>query len=261
MPTPFLGTVPATNRPQRQDDTMTTTFSPAPVSSQHASPAAPRFDMYEGIHKGLRLFMADTLARVGRVDVFDAAELSATIAQLDGLLNFCASHVKHENEFVHAALQARTPGACSRTADDHEEHLESIEILRMEAAQLMAAGEGERMALALRLYRHLALFVAENLQHMHVEETANNASLWACYTDAELVAIHDRLLASIAPDDMMTSVRWIVPGLSPVQRAGMLGEMKAGMPAPAFAGVLALVKPHLDAAGWTKLSASLALAA
>ena len=33
----------------------------------------------------------------------------------------------------------------------------------------------------------LALFIADNFQHMHVEETAHNAVLWARYTDAELM--------------------------------------------------------------------------
>jgi len=61
------------------------------------------------------------------------------------------------------------------------------------------ARDEHRAALAQRLYRHLALFIGENLQHMQVEETENNAALWALYSDDELAAIHDRLLASVPP--------------------------------------------------------------
>ena len=78
------------------------------------------------------------------------------------------------------------------------------------------------MRAALRLYRHLALFVAENFQHMHIEETVNNAALWACYSDAELLEIHGRLLASMPPQEHLLVARWMVPALSPVERAGML---------------------------------------
>ncbi len=224
-----------------------------------ATTTAPRFDMYQPIHKGLRHFMCDTLSRVGRVDVFDVEQLARTMAQLEALLGLCAKHLAHEDVFLHTAIEARVPGGAGRTVDDHAEHLHSIDALRGEARALLAAPDGERMSLALRLYRHLALFVAENLQHMHIEETANNALLWAHYSDAELVEIRDRLLATIAPADHMEVLRWMIPALSPVQRAGLLGEMKAHAPAPVFDAVIELVRPHLDIRDWTQLASAIGL--
>lgn len=219
---------------------------------------AQRFDIYQPIHKGLRDFMGDTLSRVGRVDVTDAEDLADALSQVEALLDFCAKHVQHENDFIHTAIRARQPGAASRTADDHVEHLQSIDTLHKETRAVYDADDEQRHALALRLYRHLALFVAENLQHMHIEETANNAALWAHYTDEELVAIHDRLLASIAPAEMMLGLRWMVPALTPQQRAGMFGEMKAGAPAEVFNAVVDTVRPHLAARDWSKLASALA---
>jgi hypothetical protein len=227
------------------------------VTPQKATAAAQRYDMYEPIHKGLRSFMCDTLTRVGRVDVLDIEDLARTLAQLEALLNFCAKHLAHENEFLHSAIAARVPGGAGRTVDDHVEHLHSIEALRLEARALLAATDGERMQLGLRLYRHLALFVAENLQHMQIEETANNALLWAHYTDAELIDIHDRLLDTIAPADKMEVMRWMVPALSPVQRAGLLADMKANAPAPVFDAVIDMVRSHIDIRDWAKLTRAL----
>jgi hypothetical protein len=235
-------------------DTHTATPTATSTSTATATPSAPRYDMYEGIHKGLRNFMTDTLSRVGRVDVFDADDLARTLTQLEALLNLCTAHVKHENEFLHTAIQARQPAAASRTSADHVEHLHSIEALRAESRGLMAAADAERMPRALRLYRHLALFVAENLQHMHIEETANNAALWAHYTDAELMEIHHRLLASISPEENLDVIRWIVPALMPVQRAGMLGGLKNAAPTEFFNAVIDTVRPHLDIRDWTKLA-------
>lgn len=217
------------------------------------APATPRFDIYEPIHKGLRHFMGDTLCRVGRVDVSDPEDLAATLGQLDALLTFCANHVQHENEFVHTAIRARQPGAASRTTDDHAEHLHSIEALRAESRAVLAATDAQRHTLALRLYRHLALFVAENLQHMHIEETANNAALWAHYTDAEIIEIHDRLLATIAPADTMETMRWMLPALTPQQRALVLGDIQAHAPAEVLDAVVGVVRPHLAMRDWSKL--------
>ena len=57
------------------------------------------------------------------------------------------------------------------------------------------------------LYRQLTLFMAHNFEHMNEEETAHNAVLWAHYTDAELVGIHDALVASIPPHEMLQFAR------------------------------------------------------
>lgn len=226
----------------------------ATVSSAPAASAPERHNLYRDIHKALRSFMCDTLVRVGRVDVFDADEFAATLAQLDALLSLCESHIQHENDFLHSAIEARLPAGSSRTASDHEDHFESIAMLRAEAAALAAAAPAERGMRALRLYRHLALFVAENFEHMQIEETVNAATLWAHYDDAELFAIHDRILASIGPQEHLLVARWLVPALSPAERAAMFGAMKTQMPPEALLGVLMHVRPHLDASGWTKLA-------
>jgi len=235
---------------------MQPTLTPRPATPN----TAPRMDLYVAIHKALRGFMTETLARVGRIDVLDDDEMARTLGQLDDLLTFCEGHVKHENEFIHAAIEARQPAGSARTADDHEDHLETLAVLRNQAFALKAAVPATRTTLALRLYRHLALFVAENLHHMHLEETANNATLWALYTDEELHAIHDRLLATITPAEQMLVARWMIPALSPSERAGLMSGMRAGMPFEAFAAVLEVVRPHIDAPGWAKLMRALGLA-
>lgn len=219
-----------------------------------------RVDLYAPIHKALRGFMTDTLGRVGWLDVTDADEMAATLAQLEVLLDLCANHVKHENEFVHTAIEARQPAGSQRIAEEHVEHLESIAALRDEARALQSTPVALRAPLALRLYRHVALFVAENFQHMHREETVHNAALWANYTDAEMLDLHHRLVASISPQENLLVARWMIPMVNPAERAAILGDMKAGMPPEAFLGVLDFLRPHLDATAWAKLTTTIGVA-
>ena len=230
--------------------------SQRPATAATPSPSTrPRVDLYAGIHKALRSFMADTLVRIGRLDVDDRADLEAGLAQLGELLEVCTGHVEHENRFVHAAIEARAPQRSAQIAAEHEEHLGSIAALREEAAALASAPATSAPLLALRLYRHLALFVAENLQHMHVEETQHNAALWEHYSDSELLALHDRLTASLAPGEAWWAARWMVPASTPAERALIMGGMKAAMPPEALLSIAAMLRPHLDAAGWNKLAA------
>jgi len=223
--------------------------------------ATTRHDCYVEIHKGLRSFMMDTLTRVGRLDVVDAQELGATLGQLDALLGFCAAHVGHENDFVHPALEARAPGTSQRVGDDHVEHLASIAELQQEVQALREAEPVRRAGLAMRLYRQLALFVAENFQHMHHEETVHNAALWAHYSDAELLNMHARLRASLTPQDMLQAIRWMVPAMNPLERAEMFNGMKSQMPPEPFLHIVGQIRPHLDSSGWAKLARDIGVAA
>jgi hypothetical protein len=242
---------------REQGADMTTATAIADRSAAAASPAAasmPRADLYAGIHKALRAFMSETLVRIGRIDVDDAADRDEALAQLAGLLDACESHVRHENDFVHTAIEARQPAAVARVAEEHVEHLESIAALRAEALALQAAPAAKAAAAAHRLYRHLALFVAENFQHMNVEETTHNALLWQHYSDAELHAVHERLLDSLTPQEKVSVARWMLPASTPAERFGMVQGMKAEMPPEALLGLMTMLRPHLDARGWDKLA-------
>jgi hypothetical protein len=239
---------------------METTLAASPARTPSPRPAAPRLDLYAGIHKGMRAFMADTLVRLGRIDVADAADRDQALAQLEQLLGFCAAHLREENDFVHTAIEARQPAGSSRIAEEHVEHLESIAALREEAAALRRAPDHAAPAMALRLYRQLALFVAENLLHMHVEETAHNALLWQHYSDADLAELHRRLLASIGPADKELGARWMLPASTPAERATMIAGMKTEVGPEALLGLMSMLRPHLDAAGWAKLAAAAGIA-
>ncbi|VTU32355.1 hypothetical protein H6CHR_03782 [Variovorax sp. PBL-H6] len=226
---------------------------------QVAQAAAPRVDLYAGIHKALRALMADTLLALGRADDEDTLELAQATQRVLQLLDFCRSHLRHENEFVHRAMEARAPGSSSQIAHEHAEHEQEIAALAEHATALLNCDATARAAGTLALYRALALFIAHNFEHMHVEETAHNAVLWARYTDAELVEIHNALVASIPPEEMMFTLRWLVPYMNPAERAAMMADMRAHAPAPAFAAAIDVVRPHLGEREWTRLAASLGL--
>lgn len=211
------------------------------------------------IHKALRLFMSDTLQRLGAVDVDDEASLQPACAQVRSLLGLMRSHVHHENDFVHTAIEARRPGGARRTSDDHVHHLQALTDLDDEAFALQHALPADRAALALRLYRHLAVFVGENLEHMAVEESENNAALWELYRDDELMALHDQLLASVGPEEMALIIRWMAPALTPRELAELFTGMKAQAPAPAFAAMFDVACAQLPESRRAQLARALGL--
>jgi hypothetical protein len=239
-----------------------TATSPIPHAGKHgrvshvATPA--RFNIYANPHKGLRLAFGEVLTAAGRVDPEDEQDVAGLVGLVRALLRFCRSHLEKEEAFVHPAIEARRAGASAATHDDHRDHLAAFEQLESEVHALETAGREHRDAAATQLYRHLALFVADNLVHMHVEETDNNAALWAAYDDAELHALEQRLVASIPPDMLQLGLRWMMPAMNPAERAGLLRGIRERAPAPAFAGMLAAVQASLTEAERQKLARALA---
>lgn len=217
------------------------------ATARPATPAARRFDLYTGIHKAIRAGCAETLVRLGAMDADDDEQVQATLGALVAFLGQLRSHVRHENRFVHPAMEARRPGSASQVAGEHEEHLASIEALEREAAAVAGAPAAQRREAALRLYRHFALFVAENHQHMHHEETVHNAVLWEAYSDEELLAIEMAIIGSQTPQAMADWLHWFAPALATAELAPMLAGARGGMPAGAFEGLMASMAPRQTA--------------
>lgn len=219
--------------------------------------SSPRHDLYAGIHKALRLGMSRTLCQLGSTDALAPEALRTALAQLQRLLGLCALHLKHEETHVHPLLQRIAGGACASVAADHQHHREAIAELGEAAAQIPGLPAADRVAALNALYRAVAVFVGENFVHMETEEREHNAMLWAQCSDAELEAVHQRIVQAIEPAVMMDIMEWFLPAQTPAERAAMLAEMRAAMPAPAFAAVLDIARASLDAASLAQLLRSL----
>ena len=216
-----------------------------------------RFDIYNLIHKALRVAYGNTLAKLGSVDVDEPASLDAALAQAHSLFDLLQSHYGHEDRFVHPALEHAQPGATLRIEAEHREHLASLDAMR-ELVEVVRASRGATRAGALaRLYHALARYMAADLEHMAFEDSEFNAILWRHYSDAEILAIDRELVATVEPAVMAVALPWMVVALNPGERAAFLGGARQGMPADVFAGVLTIARQTLPSREWQKLAATL----
>jgi hypothetical protein len=217
-----------------------------------------RHNPYAPIHKALRLAMVETVSAVGRLDAADAREVSDAIVRVRELLRFCRMHLDAEESFVHPAIEARRPGVSARIATEHVAHLTSITSLEHALERLARAPADVRAAAAFALYAELAHFVGENFVHMHEEETVHAQALWDAYTDQELMTLEDRIRAHHTPEETAFTLRWMLPTMTPAERAQLLTGLRQAAPAPVFERVVALAKAHVDACAFDKLALALA---
>jgi hypothetical protein len=189
-----------------------------------------RVDLYTAIHKALRCALCECLVRVGQLDVASIDATVSTLLELQSILDLSVLHLRRENELVHAALEARLPAASRYISQEHAEHRLIIETLREQAGQLMRVPLDERPARAVGLYRQLALFLAEQFQHMHVEETRISQVLWEHYNDDELRQIERHITAGVSPAEGLTISRWMAQALSPSDRVASVDALSSTLP-------------------------------
>ena len=65
------------------------------------------------------------------------------------------------------------------------------------------------------------------------------------------------ILASIAPPEMMSVLRWMVPSITASARGAMFTGMRAQMPPPVFAGIFEAATGALDVRNIAKLDRAL----
>lgn len=234
------------------DGTLAHLSQPLLTRAMPTEPPVARPDLYAAAHKGLRLFMADTLVRLGRLDASAQAEVQRTLAQLAQVLQLYAEHTRLENDHLHTALEARRPGISARIGTEHLEHAEALTELQAEAAALPAHPPA---AALLRLYRRFSRFVAMGLEHMAAEESRHNAALWELLDDDELLALQQRLQAALAPERLALLLRWMLPALTPQESEALVARLDADT----RERLLETMRPHLDQPAWARLHRALGL--
>lgn len=223
---------------------------------------AGRYDFYGPIHKGLRFGTCGLLLRLGSQDFTDEADTATLLGELRGHLALAAAHLRHEDEQLHTALEARMPGAARALDAQHREHEVRFAQLARIIAALEEAPAAARMARGQALYLALSAFLAEDLHHMYEEEAVTAPQLWRLFSDAELQAIEMAIIAGLTPAENIGYMRLMLPAMTPQQRAGLLSGMKAGAPAEAFDAVIELAaKPCLPAHDFRRLATDIGLAA
>ena len=207
------------------------------MSFLRAKPVATH-DFYGPVHKGLRLAQAQLLMRLGACSGEDAGELGRLLSDLVGLLSLAEHHLENEDRWIHAALEARAPGAADRLAQGHEHHRQSFEELEAMVGRVETAGAAARPGLLKQLYLRFSLFVAEDLVHMAEEEQLVLPVLQSLFSNAELQDIEDRIVGGLSPADMVAFGRFLIPAATRPDRIALLTAIRANAPAEAFSAIL-----------------------
>lgn len=225
-------------------------------------PVPGRHNLYDAIHRGLRLGHARLMASLGATDFADPAETDAALADLRAFLALARGHLESEETVIHPAIEQAEPGATSDAHEGHEEHDQSFAELADICDRLERAAPAARAALGRALYRRFCRFAAADIVHMDGEEQELLGRMHRLFTDEQLQRLEGVIVGRITPDKMTGYLRLILPALSAPERAGMMAAMRAAMPPVAFQAVMAdAARASLTTADYARLDAALRAAA
>lgn len=197
-------------------------------------------DLYYAVHKGIRLASARILIALGQADARDEASVMEALGRLSAHLDLSLSHLTHENDKIHAVVEERIPGGSEHLGEDHDDHLEAFADLRRMAEEVAMAG-ADRAAKLRRLYQRFALFMADDLAHMHEEETTLMPLIAGHFTADEIDGIEHRIVSDIPRAKMAGFMKFMLGAASRPERIGMVTGMRQAMPVEVFDGLFAAV--------------------
>lgn len=218
-----------------------------------------RHDLYGPIHKGLRLALSQMVVRIGTTDFADPGAVGDLIAALRRQLTLSASHLEHEEDYIHTALEIRSPGATSNLVADHDHH--RLEFRQIEAliSMIEDAPFKDRPLLGRKLYLAFSRFVAADFSHMAEEELVTLPLLHQLFTDEELIAIEGAIVASLPGEEMVAFMQLAVPAMNSTERVGFMSFVRGGAPRDVFEALLAdAIRPALNEEDYRKLELGLA---
>lgn len=208
----------------------------------------PEVDVFGAVHKGIRYALVDLLRRMGTVTPSDASEVDMVLDDLEGAVYLCAAHSTQEERYVHAVIEARSPGALSRFDAAHAGLGDILEVLREHTVAVQCAEPGARAGLFRVLYLRYATFVAQALHHMSEEELIVQPLLEQLLTPDELRATYASMIGSIGPEELMVFLRVMVPAATPTERVSLLAQPKAALSREAFEAIMLKLRRCLTAA-------------
>jgi len=205
-------------------------------------------NLYTFIHKGLRKVLCQQLVQLGQVNECHPIQLEQLLRDLQGVLVLMRSHLQHEDQFIHAVL----PTDCL-SAQEHTHHQHQIASLMADVSLLLQQPALGCTSALHELYRNFALFVADNLMHMEVEESQTMRLLWQHFNDDEIEQIHHRILNSLTPAERFQSLMLVLPALTHLERVSMVLQLKEALPDEAIHAVSKALQAELPITCWSAL--------
>jgi hypothetical protein len=217
-----------------------------------------RFNTFNQIHKALRAMLYDTALTLQQTYFGDTDEAETALEKVKIVVDVFDQHAAHEDRFIFPAVQQYEPSIVDIFEQEHDKDHALAESLRgLLIVYKYAMLAGVKIETGQAINKAFIEFMIFNLEHMAKEETVLNKVLWRYYTDAEIMAINQRIVASVPPEEMLVTSAWMMRGMSNTEISNWLKAVEKSAPPHVFEQLFAIAEKELSQDRFLKVSENL----
>ena len=203
-----------------------------------------RYQFYRE-HKYVSAALNDVERLIARTDFRQPEAVQKVAEDFEALTQMLHGHAQYENERLHTLLQKKNSTAFVHAAQDHaHQDKQILEIQHLIEQVAHAEIEEEKITKGYQLYLTYRKFVAENLLHLHEEETEILPELQRLYTDEELQQVEALTYRMMTPEEIVHMIKVLFPYMNPTDQKAVLEDIKKLAPEK-FERAWAQIKPLL----------------
>lgn len=213
-----------------------------------------RYNIFNQIHKALRALLYDTALTLQQTSFGNADEAEAALEKVKQVLAVFDKHAACEDSNILPAIQQYEP---SLTDAFEQEHVQD-HVLAEKLADLVAGFEKQtlaedRLSIGHTILHSFIAFMTFNLDHMAKEETVLNERLWRYYSDAEIMALNQKIVASIPADESAFASAWMMKGMSNSEITAWLKAVQENAPESVFSNLFHIAEKELPLSRFRKI--------
>ncbi|WP_031529288.1 hypothetical protein [Dyadobacter crusticola] len=213
-----------------------------------------RYNIFNSIHKALKAICYENALEIQRTDFPDLEEAEKTIENLEKTLALLDMHFKHESDFIHPLLEKVDMDIDRRFREKHIESRFLAEKARIAAKDFaFCHSENDRIQKGKLISDCFEALLAFNLTLFIKEEQVLNQMLWGSYSDEEIMAVEQQIIASVPEDILELETVWMMRSLNNSEISKWLLGIRETAPGPVFESLLSLARKELPGARFEKL--------
>ena len=185
-----------------------------------------RYQFYRE-HKYVSSALNDLERAIAKADFRNEEVTNKISNELHSLSEMLKGHAAYENEKLHPLIKNKGATLVLEMESDHlvqEEALENLDFLLQKIKE--AKNKDTRVELGYKFYLAYRKFVADNLLHLHEEETLILPLLQTLYTDEELKKVEAETYRIMTAAQMIEMVQVLFPHMNPSDKEAFLRDIK-----------------------------------
>lgn len=182
-------------------------------------------------HKYVSAALNDLERSIAKVDFRKNRQIEEAKREWDEISSMLQGHAEYEEEKLHSLLEKKGSKVHLLAHHQHEEMDSAFPKISLLFDMAIKEEEQEKKVdIGYQLYLTFRKFVADNLLHLHEEETKILPELQKLYSDEELRLVEDATYKIMSSDEIVHMLQVLFPHMNALDKEAFLNDIQLCQP-------------------------------